>query len=403
MSSSPSRRNKRSDFFAVRRDALVFVTGLAVLCVASVAAGDALPPIHKPHAKTSSASAAAAGSTAPPVAAVPIDHVAHPWRTGQTQLGIDVYWAEKSAESDATVQEKIRKTVNYAVGLGANWISVSFPFVTGGVHSDQLSASPAMTPSLARLRMFIEAAQSAGLKVALRPVLDETALQAQDPNAWRGSIEPADYSAWFASYQTFLVPYLKLAQQTAVGGFYVSTELSSMEGLTSDWSNLIANLKGLYTGPLYASANYDRFAATDPAIPSTERAVDAYFPMKDLGDDASVSELVDGWNEWLDQYAEGALPAVTFSEVGIMPEDGAYASPFNFHASGTVNMQIRVNWYKAACEVAQQRHVAGLYWWYLNLEDADEPADTPTKADPMSFLDTPGAAVVKSCFAELAS
>lgn len=407
MSSSRSRRSKRGDFFAVRRDAVLFVTGLAVLCLASVAAGDALPPIHKPAATAAPGAAnanatQAAGQNTPPVTG-PVDHVAHPWHAGQPQLGIDVYWAEKTRESDATADEKIRKTVDYAVGLGANWISVSFPFVTTGIHSDELSADPTMTPSLAQLKAFVQIARSAGLQVALRPVLDETVLVKQDPNAWRGSIEPADYSAWFASYRSFLTPYAQLAQQSGVGALYVSTELTSMEGFTDDWSTLIANLKQTYTGPLYASVNYNRLTTADPKIPSAALAVDAYFPMTGLGDKASAGQLIDGWNQWLNQYSAGSLSDVTFSEVGIMPEDGAYANPFAWKSTGTVNPQIQVNWYEAACQVAEQRHVAGIYWWYLNLEDADEPADTPATADPMSFLNTSGAAVIKSCFSEFTS
>jgi hypothetical protein len=406
LSSSRSRRSKGGDFFLVRRDAVLFVTGLAVLCGVSVLAGDVLPPIHRaassvaarsdvlkiaPEPLSASASQAAADKA--------VEHVSSPWQAGQAQLGVDVYWAEQTAESDAVVDAKIVKTVDYAVSLGANWISVSFPFVTTGVHADEVSASPTMTPSLARLQTFVQIARSAGLHVALRPILDETALVKQDPNAWRGSIDPADFADWFAGYRSLLATYAQLAQQTGVGAFYVSTELTSMEGFTDDWTALIAAIRQIYTGPLYDSINYNRLPPGDTKIPGADLAVDAYFPMTGLGDDATVAQLVAGWDTWLDQYSTGDLSDLTFSEAGIVPEDGAYQSPYIWNSDATPDPQIQTRWYEAACQVAQQRHVAGIYWWYLNLENADEPADTPVSADPMSFLDTPGAAVIKSCFA----
>lgn len=44
-----------------------------------------------------------------------------------------------------------------------------------------------------------------------------------------------------------------------------------------------------------------------------------------------------------------------------------------------------------------------IYWWYLNPEDADEPAGTPAAADPTSLLETSGATVIESCSNEFNS
>lgn len=409
-----SLRNRPSDehFKPVRRDAIVFLVSLVVLCALSDAIADALP---QPGQTRISAGAAPSATPTPtdtpaPLPTFPVAlptpsatptlqgaQVADPWAPGQPQLGVDVYWAEIPGESEQTVQAKVTSELDYVVSLGANAVSLSFPFVTTGVHADQVSADPATTPSMADLGFLLTQAKADGLYVALRPILNEDALVKQDANAWRGSIQPASVSTWFANYTQFLTPYAQLAQSTGTDTFYISTELTSMEGYSADWSALTTHLKSVYTGTLADSVNYDRLPANTPRIPGAQLGVDAYFPLTDLGDNATVPQLAAGWNHWLNAYSTGALTNLEISESGIVPYDGAYQAPFVWSPNGKVNENIQTSWYQAACQVAQTRHVAGLYWWYLDLEGVGD--DDATADDPMSFYDTPAAQVVKDCFA----
>jgi hypothetical protein len=253
-----------------------------------------------------------------------------------------------------------------------------------------------MTPTVTELGALITVAKQAGLHVGLRPLLDGTALQLDDPKAWRGTIAPADVSAWFASYARFLTPYAQLAQRLDVDAFYVSTELTSMEQYTSDWSGITQKLASIYTGRLVSSVNYDRLPADTPRIPGTSLSVDAYSPIPSAGPDASVAQLVDGWNQWLDQYPASGLDDLQFAEVGIVPQNGAYQAPYTWNASTGTDPSIQVNWYTAACQVAQTRHLEGIYWWYLNLENTSGQA---IGSDPMDILNAPGAKEIADCFA----
>lgn len=407
-------RRKRGDFHTVRRDAVLLVGGLGVLSVLSVLIGHALPRIDgsAKHTTTQAAGtvpsegAVAAPANSPQSAAPTVPsapRVAHPWTPGRPQLGIDVYWAANPKESTQITQTKINATVTEVVNLNANWISITFPFVTRGASSNQLSADSSMTPSLARLEMLVTAATSAGLHVSLRPLLDEASLVAQDAKSWRGLINPTDKSAWFASYTAFLTPYVQLAQKNHVDAFNISTELSSMEGDTAAWTALTAHLAPLYSGQLVYSINYDRVPANTVRIPNAKIGVDTYFPIKDAHDDASVAQLVDGWNKALNAYSSGPLSDLTFSEVGIVSQDGAYQAPYVWKSSGAVDSRIQVSWDTAACQVAQTRQVAGIYWWYLDLENATLPPGAHKAADPLDILNTPGLDVIKNCFANFTS
>lgn len=390
----------------------MFVGGLGVLSVLSVLIGNALPKVSdKPTAAhTVAGPSASATPRAKPAPSKPtsvltsagrVNLVKDPWTAGRPQLGVDVYWAANASERTAVTRLKIAATVNDIVGLNANWVSISFPFDTGGPDSDELSADPSMTPSLSRLGMLVTTAEAAGLHVELRPLLNETNLVAQNANDWRGSIAPDSVSAWFASYAQFLKPYVRLAQQDQVDAFNISTELNSMEGYTSRWKALTAEVASQYHGRLVTSINYNRIPADTTRIPDVGLGVDAYFPIAGASPGASVGQLVTGWNKWLDQYSTGSLSGLTFSEVGIVPQDGAYQAPYVWQASGAVDPRIQVTWDTAACQIARTRHTAGIFWWYLDLENVTLPSGTRISAgDPMDILNSQSMGVIRNCFAD---
>jgi len=406
-----SLRSRPSDdhFKPVRRDAIVFLVSLVTLCVLSVGMARKLPPIKdkvtisaaKPVTAEQAARAAipAAGTPVPATpTAPPIARVARPWQQGQPELGVNVYWAANPDESQQTIATKVANVLNYVVSLGANSVSVSFPFVTTGISSNELRADPGSTPSIADLSLILTEAKAAGLHVSLRPILNEDILVQENANAWRGSISPSNVALWFQNYTRFLTPYVQLAQSTGTNAFYVSTELTSMEAYSTQWAMLVTHLDTLYSGTLSASVNYNRLTATNQRIPGTELGVDAYFPLTTLDNGATVQQIAAGWNQWLNGYSTGQLSDLEISEAGIVPYDGAYHAPFALNPNGIFNENIQTSWYEAACQVAQTRGVAGLYWWYLNLDSMGSVHD-PRVNDPMSFYDTSTAQVVKNCFA----
>ncbi len=118
------------------------------------------------------------------------------------QWGVQLYWEEeKSKRSDTFIEAQAGKQAKYLIGLGANSVSVSFPFFIQNPTSNKLSAGP-KTPSPERLERVLKVFKDAGFRTTVRPILDEGTLE--QSNGWRGSIEPASRSAWFASYKRFL-------------------------------------------------------------------------------------------------------------------------------------------------------------------------------------------------------
>ncbi|WP_234377123.1 hypothetical protein [Streptomyces sp. TP-A0356] len=358
--------------------------------------GSVLPKIVVGDSPESGSGAPTAGT---PKSSVPSTadalKVAKPWKPGAAQWGVQIYWEEeKQKRSDAFIEAQAQKQATYLVGLGANSVSLSFPFYTEGRTSDVTKTGPG-TPSPERVRRVLKVFEDAGFRTTIRPVMDEASLN--PPTGWRGNIEPASRSAWFRSYQTFLAPYLKVAQDEKANTFVIGTELTSMEG-DSGWDSLVASAEKSFSGEVAYDANWDKYVTGRINIPVNHLGIDAYFPVK-VPDTAPVSRLVKGWNEWLDRKSTGALPHITLSEAGIGAMDGAYHAPGDFYARRTVNPTVQANWYKAACQVVQERRMTGVYWWSIWFDD--DP-NTPPDDKTASRLDFAGRTqseqAIKACF-----
>ncbi|GAB2706369.1 hypothetical protein GCM10010442_26380 [Kitasatospora kifunensis] len=360
------------------------------------ATAPAARPVSGP---TTTAQPTGTGQPTAPASAQPVDQgpkVAHPWQAGGPEWGIQVYWLDDPADADDYVQGKADRIVKYVVGLNANSLAITFPFYTAGLNANSVTAHPT-TPSPDRLAILVDTARRAGLKVTVRPTLDETSLT-DAAGDWRGTIAPTDRAAWFASYESFLQPYLKSAQKHGAAVFTIGTEFNSLEG-DPHWQGVIDDAKQYFHGDVGYDANWDNFAKGDIAVPAESQGVDAYFPAKSATDDSPVSTLVSSWNTWLDKKGKGPLPAVTLSEVGIPAQQGAFSKPGDFYTKRPLNETVQAQWFTAVCQVAAQRQLNGLYYWSLYFgTDPTLPVDDNTPR--MDFAGRPQSeAAIRQCFA----
>jgi hypothetical protein len=369
-----------------RRLAIVTLAGVAFLL--TLVAGCSIPsrPLWWPHAKHE------------PLA------VRDRWHPGKRQLGIHVFWtANRTDSSNAVVRAKARRIIDYAIGLNANSITVTFPFFTHGVSSSTVFADHKITPSPRHIAVFLDVAAKAHIRVTLRPVLNENALVAQNPKAWRGSIEPRNRAAWFRSYQKLLLPYVAAAQAGDAATFVLGTELVSLEG-AAQWPGLVRSLRSVYSGQLTYDMNQDEFAGgyANPPVPTNN--VDAY-PQFSLPDSASVARLTSSWNTWLGAHPLSVRRQLTLSEIGIDAVAGSYHNPwawFNTRRS-PIDTRVQSAWYKAACNAVSAQHIGGgIYWWEVNF-DASPAKPRPFESDRLTFLDRPAQQVIRRCFARLSS
>jgi Glycoside Hydrolase Family 113 len=322
-----------------------------------------------------------------------VSTVAHPWKTGLPQWGVQVYWAYNPSDSQSYTQRKAQRIVNYIVRLNANSICISFPLFMSSSNAI-LSTGPA-TPSPSRIGILIKAARRAYLRVTVRPIVGQAS--PGSPIGRYRVIRPSNWNTWFASYQALLIPYARVSQEYGAASFVVGTELSSMEG-DRRWKGIVAAIKKKFAGEIAYDAAWTDYISRYVNMPVYHLGVDAFFPVN-APDSAPISKLVAVWNDWLDRKSTGPLPRVMLSEIGITPQDGAYPTPDRFHPGNAYSPQVQANWYKAACIVTRERDMAGLYVWSLAFNSDLGKPTPPSSASPFAFAGRPQSErALRACF-----
>ncbi|MBR7833934.1 hypothetical protein KDL01_11695 [Actinospica durhamensis] len=377
------------------------VPTLALLLVLGTSACSALAPsipTGTPQAGLAAAGASTQATTgastqaSPTPTPTPTPKVSATAQASTRQLGIQVYW--HTSGTTEQVESAAAKVLDYVVGLGANSVALTFPIYTDGVRPTKIYGVSGSTPTPATLDLVIKAAQARGLRVMVRPLIDETNIK-DDSGDWRGSIKPVSVSGWFASYRSSITPYLRLAQQDAVDYFDLGVELDSLESYQSDWTSLDSYAAGIYRGELDYGDNWSTWQEGGPDKPAAHVGVDAY-PDVDLSDDASVAELTNAWEEWLEHRSAAVLQNTVMQEVGIPASSGAYHHPAQWATAGATPVtSIQVHWFTAACDAAQSLGLPGIYFW--DVDSYAEPSLGAT-SDTGSFIGR-GDQAIKSCFA----
>ena len=243
------------------------------------------------------------------------------------------------------------------------------------------------------------AAHQAGLKVLLRPLIDETNLEAQDPSAWRGILKPTDLATWFSDYFTTLEPYLALAARDHVEHVAIETELDSLASDTR-WAHLIAESRKVYGGNLVWNYSWN---AADQDRPSGDLAQRRRLPAPALALDrddqparrclgtAPDLRALQGPRSRRHDVRRGRDP----------PQDGAYRYPFSDDlplATYPFDEVIQVRWFTAACDFVRHFKLRGIYFWGPWLAgNSGSMLAAPDPARPVNIQPATRAAI-SSCF-----
>jgi hypothetical protein len=239
--------------------------------------------------------------------------------------GVSWWMSERGRDSGAASFRRL-------ASLGVTWVSIhTWDPLQRGLHEPVLA-----TPREDRhfgfrdLPGLVREAHAAGLKVMVKPHLEmrgyepseeeRRVLRGADEAARRalfsrlgarfGPVEhlehnkvemrgEADWKTWFASYEAYLLPYVREAQAAGADAFCVGRELdTTVLRREADWRGVIAAVRREFQGPLTYSANFDTWQGLRFWDALDFIGVSAYFPLAP-GDDPSPTELAAGWDRAL--------------------------------------------------------------------------------------------------------
>lgn len=213
------------------------------------------------------------------------------------------------------------------------------------------------------LRHTIQTARNLGLKVMLKPHVDAT------NGDWRGTFWPENPEIWFNHYTAMLETYARVAQEEEVEIFCVGCEF--VELTTSDfthaWEDLIQEVRNVFNGPLIYAANWGRESLQVQFWDVLDFiGIDAYFELTDTSD-PTLEELLTAWIPYITDietvYLTWQKPIV-FTEIGYRSMDGTNRRPWDWEASGEVDLQEQAMCYHAVIQACGDKAwFNGIYWW----------------------------------------
>ena len=312
------------------------------------------------------------------------------WKTGATApgppaLGVDLYsqgrYTPALVKTDGQANLAYIRHILRAQNAGIVWNLYSPGRTSSTVTRTGISLTPAEVATLTRQ------AQALGMGVEYRPLI-----RVGHSWAWEGFLTPPHQQAWFASLYQAELPYLRTAPAAAcrdVRGRHRTQRAHRLPVLAvvpGQGARRLPRERGL----LGVAARLLHPAGRTPCC--GQSGLDPY-PHVNLPATATVSQLVAGWDSYLAPRAAGAARPVHDAGSGHPRHRRCVRPTRAVGQEGHCGPQIQVRWFTAACKVAAQYHMRGIYFYEVNL------TDDPGNPSPFAafFEGKQGASAIASC------
>ena len=262
-----------------------------------------------------------------------------------------------TAESDESLRILAQTTCTEYVQLVPTWYQEDrFSDVMGPDYDGN-------TARMDCLRHAIKTAHDLGLKVMLKPHIDAT------NGDWRGTFQPENPEAWFNNYTEMLKSYGHVAQKEEVEIFCVGCEFVELTtpNFTQNWKALILEVRNVFNGPLIYAANWGRESLQVQFWDALDFiGIDAYFELTDTPD-PSIEDLLAAWIPCIAEietvHSIWQKPIV-LTEIGYRSMDGANQRPWDWQATGNVDMIEQTLCYQSVIQAfGEKTWFNGIYWW----------------------------------------
>ncbi len=226
---------------------------------------------------------------------------------------------------------------------------------------------------------------------------------------WRGEytgfLKMASEKDWLQledSYRNFIMDFAKLAEKENIEIFCIGTELEKfIEHRPEYWTNLIAEIRKVYTGKLTYAANWDEYKRVPFWDVLDYIGVDAYFPISESGT-PTVDEAKNGWKPWkeeLQSISQREGKKILFTEYGYRSVDFAGKEPWlSNREMNSINLEAQANLLEGLYQSVwgENWFAGGFLWKWFIVHDGVGGVDD-TQFTPQN---KPAEAVVSKYYSE---
>jgi len=235
-------------------------------------------------------------------------------------------------------------------------------------------------------------AHARGLAFELLPIVR---LEHLTPGAWRGTLHPSDWPAWWTSYRNFILHHAAVAERAGAELFCVGSELGTTEGQRDRWVELIGDVRRVTRAKLLYSANWDHYGKVTFWDRLDGVGLSAYHELA-VTPGASQDDLDAAWRGHRDVILGWARPLgkpLYLTEVGYPARSGAAVHPWDYESRDEPDPEAQARCFRAFTAAWRDvPELAGVTIWIWEHGKAG-PAD-----DSYAIAGKPAAGVVEAFF-----
>lgn len=187
---------------------------------------------------------------------------------------------------------------------------------------------------------------------------------------WPGDIAmPTDdaWTKWFASYESFIVHYARLAEAHGFEAFAVGTELGKTTTRRTEWKRIVARVREVYHGKLTYCANWNEEPERVGFWDDLDFiGVQAYYPLATV-DRPSKRQIEAAWTPVAAKLASLARrtgKSIVFTEVGFKSHEGSLKEPWQWETKGAVDLDLQRDTFAAMFETLWAKSwFGGVFVW----------------------------------------
>lgn len=298
-------------------------------------------------------------------------------------------WWHDILEKDST-----RRSIDNLKATGANYFGLAPFWYQENKTATTIARRSDKTATDASVRSSIRYAKSAGLKVALKPMVDSR------DGTWRGQLAPLNTDAWFQSYKDFILNYARIAQEEGIEYFIVGTEFASLTKpqYSGKWREIIRDIRAVYSGPLTYAANWGKrdegeYYQMDFWDALDAIGIDAYFPLSE-NNTPTVQSIMNAWTSissggrqnWFSDIKalhDRFKKPVIFTEIGYLSCDGTGKKPWKYPCGASLDGQEQADLYEGTLTFWKEYDwMMGFLFWRW---DADPNKGSASDKDYLVF------------------
>jgi hypothetical protein len=302
-------------------------------------------------------------------------------------IGVNL-WAKENYTAAQTEAYGTRMLAYIKNVLHAGAVDIVWNFSAPSYASNRVIWTPS-TLAVQNVGILTRIAQQDHLLVEYRPMM----FVLNVANNWEGKISPSSDARWFAAYYHAMIPYLHMAERYHVNEYVAGTE---MDGVSRSplWNSFLIKCAKIYKGVLsYADHQYLYFPHKRFQSPPVGLiGLDDYEPLA-LPPSASLAQVVAAYERYFSTVPAALLRRTALDETGIQARAGAYQAPSFMYIPGTLDTEVQVNWYTAACMAMRKFRLRAVFIWKADL--ADNPAHPASSLS--TFEGKPGAQAIGRC------